>query len=653
MATYDDLLHTHFTSGSSEQRSPLAEYGREVAARATTPKEALPIETIPAQVGQVGDWFTGALKDIFNTREAAEALHEGDYGKALGESGYGLFDALLSVSPFVAAKAIGPVSKTTYTTVDDIVTRNALQAAKKGALPAAAVGTGALAMTPTEAQAGPTKWFSGLLKAIEGAPQPKATGRQWLKYLERFPDTKEEQAYSKLGENLSAFENTPINADDIKGYLANNPGYTLEETRLGLPKEYFELKAEAAPLRRERAGIIKDLRYAVDLRDIELTENLQKRLAENSAKLSLLESALNRITIVTRAPEYQGPMLGEMKLGLPTTYREQIIISPQAEGYSPRHFQGAPEAKKQVAHYGADLRKTPNDETVFMVHEMQSDPHQAGSKVGYGKSRPLPSEEKIFTPTVGKHRLRYVPVGDKSGRLLRERQLENGKWYLDHAVEGSPSVLDDWARFENVNPGKFFLESSRVPDRPLKGQRKGVANWVRRTVRSSLYDAAQEGADWYGVSSADAIAKKYRDETVSRKYAHDIPKAIEEEMKRLGFSDVKVGEVPLPDSYRPSLDNFEITPDQLDALDEALTDIYRQEGRGLPGSVADALDSRDATELWDLIQDHSLEDIVKDSLISKAPQGIRLTPEMRKIIIEKGVPLSVTGAAATSVLGED
>lgn len=548
--------------------------------------------------------------------DAEKNWNEGNYGTAAAYLGL----APIGAAADVASTAILPASieKSLGAGAARALSRagRAADDALGGSRMAAGAGlaAGGAAMLPDDAEAGAPKWYSALERAIENAPQGKATIEQWLGYLRNRPGIKPEELEYVLGgkgANLDPTSKTVLTRDQLAGFTRGH--------KVGVDENYFS------------DGTVQ---YGGD--------------------------------DMHHGGDYSLP-------GPADDYREIMVSSPRAqrdENIAEGHFgpmhKGEPDvpnmdrkAGQQIGWIRGDVRKLDDGSRAFHVDEFQSDPAQRAQKLGW---KSLTHEEDLskikqkftdasreFTQAFSKLR---NDIGEPELNWSNvEDMVEKGDPQAKSVSELYEKMLDVKAEYNGIGAGM----SRAVPDRPWK------KDWPKLLFRRALWEAVQEDADHLTWTPADIQQKRWGKAQLGRDrlYEETIPKIAADEAKRLGLPKESVGEVK-GGSQKPSDHEFEEVSNDLITIEEnysgsqdrrdELDTMMKRLGLSLEvRKNALGLDPK-ATDWVDSAEDLIYSALVEQSGGSHRLFSLKLTPEIRKKILAEGLPTFVGAGVAPGLV---
>lgn len=164
-----------------------------------------------------------------------------------------------------------------------------------------------------------------------------------------------------------------------------------------------------------------------------------------------------------------------------------VLDRKKGKGYESPHFENADET---VAHSRSAKFTDENGLKLHHVEEIQSDLHQKGREEGY-KGDPLETEG--WTAKEG--------PGDPASGPVWEIRDKNGRWILGIPRETAHNTEAAIARAAEISPRSDM--SRRVPDAPFK------KSWHEMVIRRELYEAAKNGDDAMTWTGGEKQADRY------------------------------------------------------------------------------------------------------------------------------------------------
>jgi hypothetical protein len=352
------------------------------------------------------------------------------------------------------------------------------------------MGTGVAAM-----QNAPM-FYSAVEKAVANAKQPTATAEQWLGYLRNQPGVKPEELEWT---GLSNLPKGQITKDQLAKHITDNK-VEVEDVMRGSLNQYKNLSDV------DKDKILADYEnahYGNTPRHLGLVENwynnevLPTIEGSNPTKYSAytLPGANNyREVLMTLPQQSKEKFIQEYKnktgVDISNSTDEQIArLRQKAEGlisdtqYKSSHW----DEPNVLAHIRMNDREIPNVGKTLHVEEIQSDWHQAGRKQGYKGDRTikeLPQGYKIEKPDPN-YPNAYELV-EPNGNRLERFFANNEKEANDLAIQR----LNDYY-------------SPKVPNAPFK------KTWDELALKRVLREAAEKDYDAVSWTPGEAQAARY------------------------------------------------------------------------------------------------------------------------------------------------
>lgn len=449
-----------------------------------------------------------------------------------------------------------------------------------------------------------SKLFSKLAKEIEKAPIKKATGKQWENYLKNRGVKQEElqnfsDALHQKGNIPSDLQLTP---EDALGYHRVLGDVPLDETLL-----------------------------SNDYRDY-------SRIMDNPGADELFTN-------------YEPKYGSEHSLaGAPEeNYKELVITTPWADDLArdSAHFTEVPGGSKNIAWLRFHNREHPDVGNLFHLDELQSKRHQMGQRKGYRED------------------LSYLK--EKANNLFKNNPIDpDNDWRLSTADRLTNSELSAREMYDEI---ERLINKNRelVPGAPFKGD-----NWKNLGLRRAVLEAANSNADAFSWTAGKMQEQRWSGnagEGINRMYDKYIPNQLMKDLKehgvtpqdftslpiegidpaelspemahfmsRTGLTDV--GAIPEVDSSKALLSLVEANPDHLfaDLTGLGMPDDIAEEAiahlSDIAGSVHKEDELLEAMSEWASQYSHN----ENNKRLAKSLPAIKLSPEVRKSILEKGFP---------------
>ena len=262
-----------------------------------------------------------------------------------------------------------------------------------------------------------------------------------------------------------------------------------------------------------------------------------------------------------------------------------------------------------VAHIRLTERISPDGERLLFIEEIQSDWHQAGRKKGYQLPRSEIDKLEARSLDLRRRMRRARAEGDEADLARAERELAEVSPLLARNTEDAYGV---------------------VPDAPFKDKR-----WARLALRRVVRMAAEQGYDGVAVVRGEDIQRVVGGglEGQKRFYDVNVPRYLADIGKPWGVKPERKGGI-----YSPSLDPHDSPYSAVDAQE--------------PGGPADA------PERWVVEDEHGArfggvragraeaERVAAQLNDERKPPStyLPITPDMRRSVVERGLPLFQEGA---------
>jgi hypothetical protein len=574
-----------------------------------------PLTEEQASVAKIPLYMTPIVGQGLAGYDAYHSASQGNYGTAAAEAAMGFL----------------PVHKPVLA---------ALNAIKRNALPVAAAG--AVTALPTDAEAAPSYngiegLYSRMAEAVKGW-SGKNTGANWLGRLKNEPGVPgAELKWSPARKWLETSGEKPITAEELRAYIDSNP----------IPISQKTLGGDGARTR-----------YAEYTLPGEVSANTEKLFHFNPVDDSKIIEELKR-----RGMNYPERMLSvARRTDMPTGHLDElhgagtgaIVESAKRQTlFSAPHFAG--HDKNLAAHTRNNVRELPNGEKAYHVEEIQSDWAQKGRDKGF---RP----DEGWTPDnlPEGYRLQEVPV---EGRLIKEEPE-----HILYDRSGEPVALGTSPQ-NTLDEARDHLNKVGLPRQPLAEEQKGLPLYGSMAFRKNLYDAAKADADHMTWTTGRQQAERFPDENnaagMAQFYDRKMRKIAEIEAKRLGIkSEEHLGSMDLgPGTAKLEKVRSEVGNPEYDSLLAELDDTHMMWGNSR--EPAHQRNAETAGEIYSRLHsgtplsDHHMDFLdryfpelyevvspIQESTASSVVHSFKLTPELRKQILEKGLPFLGIGAGA-------
>lgn len=348
-------------------------------------------------------------------------------------------------------------------------------------------------------------FYSAAKEAVNSIQQPKGTGEQFLKQIEKTPGVKpEEIKWTGLDDFLKSKKS--VTKVEVQEFLDKNR-VEVKEVQLGEPTHEWQgnflvINKTAVAKIDEAADGSYVLRDNINEKTIPLKSNrLDKAVAEAEdiygvrgmvtpyedkpkfSKYTLPGGENYReilITLPSKNPEFDPKDIGRLNelSNKSRTSAEDVEYKSLAQRYDASlRGETTPEFKSQhfdqpniLAHLRVNDRVDADGKKVLFVEEVQSDWHQAGRKQGYA-SATKPYE--VFDP--------------KDGRPIATFATEKeAKAYADE-----------------LGPQVDYAKSEGVPDAPFK------TTWHELSMKRAIQLAAEGGYDRVAFTTGKTQAERY------------------------------------------------------------------------------------------------------------------------------------------------
>lgn len=558
-------------------------------------------------------------------------------------------------------------------------------------------------------------FYSAAKEAVNSIQQPKGTGEQFLKQIEKTPGVKpEEIKWTGLDDFLKSKKS--VTKVEVQEFLDKNR-VEVKEVRLGeqeaydpsrlkqLEEEYSNLKQH--PIDDPNFGEKKydEMIRLMNIRDRSTTDSLYRsqesaERAAQRAKAKGMPEAAERYfrqaeLFNTRAEKLDLEGLGMdaptkyEKYQLPggENYREILITLPSKSQFDPEKVditrnrqsltQGSYTIKydnKEVGTFSDDLKVSDNykgysDEQI-MNHAKSL--YEKGSP--YSGIKPISTDFKsqhFDQPNILAH-LRVNDRVDADGKKVLFVEEVQSDWHQAGRKKGYASATKPYEVFDpkdgrpiatfatekeakayadELGPQVDYAKSEGVPDAPFK------TTWHELSMKRAIQLAAEGGYDRVAFTTGKTQAERY-----------DLSKQIDELLVTKNPNGTFNLEATMPNGGGTRTVGEDITADKLDDIvgKDLANSIRKQESKG---DVYSADDLRVGGEgmkgFYDQILPKFLDKYAKkwDGKVGKtniqadgdsvAVQYIDVTPKMKESVLTKGQPLFAIGAGGAAVQQED
>jgi len=523
-------------------------------------------------------------------------------------------------------------------------------------------------------------FYSAAKQAVDSIQQPRGTGEQFLKQIEKTPGVKpEEIKWTGLDDFLKSKKT--VTKAEVQEYLDKNR-VEVKEVQLGggyatiekeLNKQGYELNVDMDG----DWSIFKNNQY-VELE--ELPTDLQKFVMENSPGKT--ETKFSKYTLPG------GENYREILLTLPTKMLdrnspEMIEAATQAYGANSlsrlsdaqwelvsNRVQSSPQFKSQhfdqpniLAHMRVNDRVDADGKKVLFVEEVQSDWHQAGRKGGYaGDIQKELSNIKKQREFLFDEKIRYEKLAEP---------------YTSQGKDAPPDIVEGWTKAAN---GLQELDRQQsklgkgVPEAPFK------TTWHELALKRAIQVAAEGGYDRIAFTTGKTQAERYdlskqiedlritrrdTDFSITARDKSGKP-AIMTTVQNLRNLDEIVGK-DLANKIKDDFANKSENQHTYSGLDlqvggEGMKGFYDQIIPKFLDKYAKKWDAKVGTTQIRLASDK--QDMADSELLGELglPKGgkamadvqyIDITPKMKESVLTKGQPLFAIGAGGAAVQQEE
>jgi hypothetical protein len=515
-------------------------------------------------------------------------------------------------------------------------------------------------------------FYSAAKQAVDSIQQPKGTGEQFLKQIEKTPGVKpEEIKWTGLDDFLKSKKT--VTKAEVQEYLDKNR-VEIKEVRLGeqetynparlqqLEDEWSKLKQH--PIDDPSFGESKydEMIRLMNIRDRSTTESLYQlyddaiadaQSAQRMGRKNLADKFFKEAELYnTRAEKLDLEGLGMdaptkfSKYTLPggENYREILLTLPSKNPeFKSQHF----DQPNVLAHMRVNDRVDADGKKVLFVEEVQSDWHQAGRKKGYASAE---KPYEVFDP--------------KDGNVIATFKTEKeAKAYADE-----------------LGPNVDYAKSEGVPDAPFK------TTWHELSLKRAIQVAAEGGYDRIAFTTGKTQAERYDlSKQIGQINARPTPdgkislEALtpdmgEQVIQRVVMADELddiVGkeiaekirnQIEYPKNFDDRGKSVELSGLDLKVGGEGMKGFYDQILPKFLDKYAKKWDAKVGTTQIRLASDK--QDMADSALLGELglPKGgkamadvqyIDITPKMKESVLTKGQPLFAIGAGGAAVQQEE
>ena len=393
----------------------------------------------------------------------------------------------------------------------------------------AATGAGAATIASDEAEAGPARWFSKAVEAARAIPMNKMTGEQALAMLRKGTSPEE---LRWMGADVFLPQQKQITKQGLVDYLAKNRVQTSDVTfGGGKPTKREDVRPSEtarAPFM-EDWNILREKKKALDEEYYSLpweeqvsrqnefwSRQYQLDTARDALKSKMVDATIKEMGGLGEPLRYgPGSNYGE-KYVTPggADYRETLITLPTSEYgklYQSGHWQDVPNVVGHIRTQVLDVTPPGANRPykAFNVDEAQSDYAKAGREKGFGISKE--EYEKVeMEALISRERLlqHYEKLPDRHRPTNEEIQSD-----ISRMISGRPPVF-----INPEGPAKplvdAFMNNYKTLERaanaiPTAPYVTSTQNWTDLSIKKSIDQALDAGADYFTFTPGEAQAARY------------------------------------------------------------------------------------------------------------------------------------------------
>ena len=515
-----------------------------------------------------------------------------------------------------------------------------------------------------------TGFYSPAMRAVENIQQEKMTPAQAIAAIKSAPDVRQEEL-DWLGLEEAFKGKKSVTRQEVLDHIEQNRTQLVEKRMVGDPVDAFKWLEDNVPEYRtansqyaltnvristlEQKGFnsynLEDAaRYNEELnRLFERRNNLSERIAELEMEHLDPEDMDHGIG----GGRFKGYTVGGYGNSRESNYQEILLVNPKG-----------PQLIGEEAHFGAQrgivawARTTDRErldalgettgERVRYVEEVQSDIH-------FGRNQ-AEKEWKLW---------------QEKGDIPKDKSYDQFVWeqYMTYAYGQPNNPLSDAApkKWEDVPPSMrramqqdqgFWADAQHyTPDQMFENvqPREVVKKWPIATLKAALFSASRDGMDWLAWSPASIHQERWGKG----------PREITNEVTLR--KHVRTGDIYITadgDAGRLTLDGFlelykdKIPKELLSSIESKAAELGESGGGHRSISVNEPVKlSEGGYQMYDKEMVNEANKFLKrygakvEKLeVSQDPNrlqnwGVKLTPEIRKRIVQGGVPLAVAGGA--------
>ena len=501
-ATFDALMQQYAVPDRD-----IAQYEATKAAVAAQPRKI-------QQMTHVGDRPTRAVKVDMPLFGGEYSVGSAPYDVAGNMSGVAQAAYDFKTAPFYAIPLTAPIAAG-MDLAEGIATNDPLTASLAvgfgpGSKYAKAAGIGTInyLMDPSEAEAGPARWFSKAVEAARNVPMNKMTGEQALAMLRKGVSPEE---LKWIGADRFLPGQESITKQDLIDYL--------EKNRVGTKDVVFADRSQKYPYK-----------------SAEGWQNAISR-AERAGNFDEAE----RLTLAWE--EYEGiggfetPRYKRHSTFGGDDYRETLITLPTSEYgrlFQSGHWEGYPNVIGHIRTQILDVNPPGSNRPykAFNVDEAQSDYAKEGREIGFSSPelmKKIEDEIRAVQKEREKYQLDLRAEGEKIAALDWEASKQAGslppvsdrfarqQWLDDKRaiLNNNPDYLEAYSKHKELQQKNDELIRKELE---LSRNNKGVPyapyvtntqNWTDLSIKKALDQAIDAGADYFTYTPGEAQAARY------------------------------------------------------------------------------------------------------------------------------------------------
>lgn len=332
-------------------------------------------------------------------------------------------------------------------------------------------------------------FYSAAKQAVDAIQQPKGTGDQFLKQIEKTPGVKpDEIKWTGLDEFLKSKKS--VTKAEVQEYLDKNR-VEVKEVKLGEPDE-----SEIQAFLDDEVGQGFTREEAIDY-----LRNDEGSMATKFSKYTLPGGENYReilLTLPTNMSEYNkfsDELTAKYGPGgfdnLPLTEIERARLNKfyadeEKQPFQSQHF----DQPNILAHLRVNDRIDADGKKVLFIEEVQSDWHQAGRKKGYDTPQ--------VRQNIAKERQRLLDQKDYYAKLAEP--------YAAQGKDSPTEIVDGWTQAANGLQELQRIENSMsnaVPNAPFK------TTWHELSMKRAIQLAAEGGYDRVAFTTGKTQAERY------------------------------------------------------------------------------------------------------------------------------------------------